>query len=265
MSANGWTLLADLHTPQGKPQAAIVLHHAMMAHRGAMHPLAVALCADGFLVLNVDARGHGASLPLPPAGDWDFDDLVVHDHPAAANFLRELAPELPLWAAGHSLGGQAALAAAALHPGLYSGLIILGSGLWGQESGLLHWRRRLLYEWGMIFVYLFGRLPTGWFGRFRDESAGYWRQTTSWIRHRAWTSRTGLDYHDAVSRLQLPVLAFRGEHDPLVRPEDQRTLVNLSTAHFFTVPGADHARLPRLAIPLLREVLRQEPDRRAPR
>ena len=251
IAAPGWSLGAKLWWPAGEPRALFVLHHAMMAHAGAMAPLAAALRARGFAAATVDARGHGHSPPLPPAGDWTFDALVSGDHPASARALRAIAPGLPLIAVGHSLGGQAALAAEATEGPLYDAILILGSGLWGQEGGLLHLQRRGLYELGLALAWPLGRLPTGWFGRWRDESYGYWRQTTGWVRSGRWLRADGLDYGAAVAELKLPIHAFLGEHDPLVRPADQRALVRAAGARFHAVPGADHNRLPRQVVSVL--------------
>lgn len=245
IAAPGWTLGARLWWPAQPPRAVFVLHHAMMAHGGSMAALGLALQGWGCAAAAVDARGHGQSPPLPPAGDWDFDALVAGDHPASAAALRALAPDRPLIAVGHSMGGQAALAAEATVGPLYDAIVVLGSGLWGQEGGLLHLQRRGLYALGLALARPLGRLPTGYIGRWKDESLGYWRQTTEWVREGSFRSAEGRDYGAAVAELKLPIHAFLGDRDPLVRPADQRALVRAPGARFHAVPGADHARLPR--------------------
>lgn len=255
LQVGGWRIHGRLLRPAGPPRAVFVLHHAMMADLGPMVPLAAALAGAGCLALAVDSRGHGQSGPLPPAGDWSFDDIARVELPAVAAALRATFPGLPLVTAGHSLGGQAALVAEAVEGPVYDAILVLGSGLWGvgpqDERGLLRLRRLGLYLLGAALCRVFGHLPVSRLGRWRDESRGYWLQTTSWVWRRAFDGLDGLDYPAAIQRLRLPILALRGDRDPLVRPVDQRALITAPGAIFVEVPGADHHRLPRLCLPAL--------------
>ncbi|MFM2247303.1 MAG: hypothetical protein RL071_3377 [Pseudomonadota bacterium] len=255
LQVGAWRLRGRLLLPTGQPRAVFVLHHAMMADLGPMMPLALALADAGCVALAVDSRGHGQSGPLPPAGDWTFDGLARDELPAVAAALRAQLPGLPLIAAGHSLGGQAALVAEAVVGPVYDAILVLGSGRWGigprDERGLLRLQRLGLYLLGAALCRIFGHLPVSRLGRWRDEARGYWLQTTGWVWRRAFDGLDGRDYAAAIAGLRLPIVALRGDRDPLVRPVDQRALITAPDAVFVEVPGADHHRLPRLCLPVL--------------
>jgi uncharacterized OsmC-like protein/pimeloyl-ACP methyl ester carboxylesterase len=110
--SNGQTLQGHLHTPVGeRPRAYALFAHCFTCtanSRAAVH-IARALAAEGIAVLRFDFTGLGAS-------DGDFADSNfssnVDDLVAAATFLADY-DRAPALLIGHSLGGTAALAAAA--------------------------------------------------------------------------------------------------------------------------------------------------------
>ncbi len=93
----------------GGLRAAIVLAHPHPQYGGTMHTKVVfhaakALARIGCAVLRFNFRGVGTS-----AGAWDEGRGEMDDFRAAAAFMRERHPDVPLWSAGMSFGAWIAL------------------------------------------------------------------------------------------------------------------------------------------------------------
>ncbi|MCJ2181864.1 dienelactone hydrolase family protein [Novosphingobium sp. 1949] len=107
----GW-----LARPEGTPRAAVVVFPTIANMIPLMEERARRLAAEGYLAMVADFYGEPvesfeASFPLGTAlrKDWAFYRARIA---AALAALRALAPELPMLAMGHCMGGQAALEAA---------------------------------------------------------------------------------------------------------------------------------------------------------
>ena len=94
-----------LHIPNNEPNAIAVIAHPLPTMGGTMDNKVVTTLCRTFVELNYVAlrfnfRGVGES-----AGNYDEGNGEVEDAIAAANFLRNTHPNLPLICAGFSFGG----------------------------------------------------------------------------------------------------------------------------------------------------------------
>jgi len=94
-------------------RAAVVLAHPHPQHGGTMNTKVVFHAAKAFtrigcMVLRFNFRGIGLS-----EGSWDEGRGEMDDFVAAAAFMRDRYPDVPLWAAGMSFGAWVALTAGA--------------------------------------------------------------------------------------------------------------------------------------------------------
>lgn len=96
------------------PEPALFLLHGLSSNARVWERMARLLAARRIVAL--DQRSHGLS--DRPASGYTLDEVVAD----AAHVIRELGLGRPL-VAGHSWGGAVALALAAAHPGLASGLV----------------------------------------------------------------------------------------------------------------------------------------------
>ena len=96
----GW-----LHRPSGKPRAALAVTHG--AGGNAESPLIVAIAEQwasaGSLVLRYNLPYRQRRPKGPPSGSAKADQAGIV---AAANYLREIAGDVPLYIAGQSYGGR---------------------------------------------------------------------------------------------------------------------------------------------------------------
>ncbi|MEM7352652.1 MAG: alpha/beta fold hydrolase [Acidobacteriota bacterium] len=120
------TLFRD---PASADDAPVVVCFAAMGVRASYYrPFAEALCRTGYDVATVDLRGLGSSSVR--AGwqcDFGYREVVELDFPAAIATVRRTLPDRPIYALGHSLGGQLACLYAAAHPGEVKGIVLVAS------------------------------------------------------------------------------------------------------------------------------------------
>jgi alpha-beta hydrolase superfamily lysophospholipase len=119
-----------------EPRWVVLLAHGHGDHSGRWERYGTRLAASGGAVLASDHRGHGLSEGRQAVID-DFDAV-------AADFLRLVeAPEyprgLPVFLAGHSMGGLVVTCAAVSAPPQMSALVVSGAriGGWGTAEQLL--------------------------------------------------------------------------------------------------------------------------------
>jgi len=106
-----------LHSPNKAPKAIAVVAHPLPTMGGTMdNKVATTLTRTfvelGYAVLRFNFRGVGASVGSYDEGNGETEDAI-----AAANFLKETYPDLPLICAGFSFGGYVqSRAASELNP-----------------------------------------------------------------------------------------------------------------------------------------------------
>ena len=224
-TADGWSLRADVHEPEGPLVGVVVLAHALMARRSEFDKpegagLGAFFASRGWCAVPFDFRAHGESGPtVREGGQHTYDDLVSGDMPAMCAFARERAGrKKPVVVLGHSLGGHVALAAqgsGAIHA---DAIVGIGSAPWLQrlEGSLGLWlaKRGLIEGLGAVSRAM-GRFPARAIGLGSDDVAGPWiRDFQRYARTDRWTSADGrVDYLEALGRVRIPVLQVVSEGD----------------------------------------------------
>lgn len=231
---DGWTLHLEEHPPRSpggsaRARAALVLSPGMMLGRRAMdrpsgRGLASHLAGRGHHVYTLDLRGHGASGPKAGEGaDWTYDDLVLHDIPAAVGAVARRHPDLPLAWVGHSLSAHAGAATLGLRRDLpLDAAVLISPVVWMRrhEPSAAWWlyKRLVLALWHGL-TRAVGHTPARRLGiGTDDEAAGYVAQFPRWARQDRWRSREDLpggplDYLEGLGRVELPVLVMNARGD----------------------------------------------------
>jgi lysophospholipase len=121
---DGTELFAVLDAPT-RPRALVVVVHGLCEHLGRYDYLAARLVAQDLAVFRFDHRGHGRSKG-PAVFYSDFNE-IVDDVAEAVAEARRLAPDLPTYLLGHSMGGYAATLFGTKYPGQVAGLVLSGA------------------------------------------------------------------------------------------------------------------------------------------
>lgn len=255
---DGWTLHLEPHLPPGPPRGAMLLGPGMMLDRRAMdRPCGRGLASyfrdRGFAAYTLDLRGKGAGTPKAAhGGQWTYDDLVLHDLPAALRKMADLHPDRPRLLLGHSLSAHVGAAAVGVRPELpVDALVLLAPVVWirRHEPSRLRWlaKRAILALWHAS-TRIVGHFPAR---RLRlgteDEPLGYVAQFPAWARENQWTHASGNpDYLSALGRVDRPVLVIAGGTDRIARPVSvqafARAMENTGLT-FRVVPRAGHMDL----------------------
>jgi len=182
--------------------------------------LAAALATRGITCRLHEWRGTGTH-PLRAGRqvDWGYRELLEEDIAGALAALRAEHPGRAVLVGGHSIGGQFAVLAAALHDGI-DGLVAVGSGVpdWRLFPAPLRW---LVGGFGYALPPL-----TRWIGhypgeglRFAGREAGQlMRDWASTVRHGHYDRLAGLpaDFSSRLRRVEAPVLGIQLAADWLV-------------------------------------------------
>ncbi|WP_441250873.1 alpha/beta hydrolase family protein [Kitasatospora sp. McL0602] len=227
-------VLAELTTPDGarltcrtlaqpdRTAPVVVVLPAMGMAARHYTPLVRALHRRGLSVVTTDLRGHGESLPTPARGvHFGYREIVEHDIGAVLRETRAAFPEAPVLLLGHSLGGQLG----AVHCGLGrirpAGVVLVASGsAWYRTFGLRAGLRRLvLSRLYVVGAALLGYWPGERLGFGGRESA---RLMRDWARQmltgRYHVRGSLVPYEQALSEVELPILAVDVENDELAPP-----------------------------------------------
>lgn len=240
------------------PAAPVVLIAPAMGMRARYYlDLVDALAVAGIHGAVAEQRGHEAVGGRRPGRGYDYGyaDLVADLDDAVTAVGREL-PGAPIVLAGHSLGGQIALACAGRHPDRVAALAFLAS----STPHWPHWGPRLRLAGHLLpaVARVVGHYPGERLGFAGRESRGVMRD---WGRL-ARTGRLVLG-EEGLPGLALPVLAISVEGDELGVPEAVDALVAKLPAatvrrEHLDVEGVDHfrwAKRPEVVVPLLADWL----------
>jgi pimeloyl-ACP methyl ester carboxylesterase len=182
--------------------------------RSAYRFMTPTLVASGFTVVTTDLRGHG---------DGDHSFSTYGDEPTAADLAALLAELGPAVIVGNSMAAGAAVIVAADHPGLASGLVLIGPFVRQPASSsppsrmllrLLMARPWAAAAWGAYLPTLYaGTLPAD-FSDYRDQVIRSIRRP-GYSRAFSLTTRTRHDHAAALlPHVNTPVLVVMGENDP---------------------------------------------------
>ncbi len=257
VDADGWALAVSEFPAHGETRGVVIAGHAMMCNRRSLdrprgQGLASTLARAGLHVYSFDARGHGASGPAPAAGgSWRYDDLIDHDLPAMARWVRRRHPDHRIGLIGHSLIGHAGLLwLGSDRAAPIDALVIYAGNLWLPqfEPNRLRWLRK----WATLCAWELMSRPLGYLPARRlrlgsdDTPLALVQDFRHWARQdRCVRRRDGFDYLAGRARVKQPVLAFVGERDSLLCvPEcNQRFLDPVPDHELRLVPQADHMSL----------------------
>ena len=161
--ADGNELSALLYTPDGvdaeHKAPGVLAVHGYINSRETQSGFAIELARRGYVVLALDQSGHGYSRPPAFANGFGGPDGLAYLRSLATVDVDNVGLE------GHSMGGWAALAAAAAYPDGYRAMVLEGSapGVFGAPAGTLEFPRNLAVVFSEFdeFSELMWGVPTG--------------------------------------------------------------------------------------------------------
>jgi predicted alpha/beta hydrolase len=215
-TSDGITLAASVFHParSGSPAAVLILNSATGVRRQFYARFAAHLASRNIAVVTYDYRGIGDSLDKPIARyeasmlDWGRRDFAAVLQRTERHFA-----SLPVFALGHSIGGQLL----GLTPDSQRLAGVIGVAAQSGYWRLFPTRRRMWLTWHIVLpslVSLFGYLP-GWAGVGTHLPGGVAREWARWCRSRDFfvdESGTPLAIHFA--DIRAPVLWYNIQRDP---------------------------------------------------
>ena len=225
-TSDGWSLRADVRSPEGALRGVAVLAHALMARRTEFYrnqaaSFATFLVDRGWRVVAFDFRGHGDSRPAArEGGAYGYDDFVARDLAAVCAFAREqTGPREPVVVVGHSLGGHAAFVAQATGAIVVDAIVGIGAAppfLRAHEPSRARWLlKRAVFASMLATARRVGRFPARALRLGSDDEALACCEDFERVaRTGRWTSRDGrTDYLAALGQVRVPVLQVVSERD----------------------------------------------------
>jgi pimeloyl-ACP methyl ester carboxylesterase len=276
---DGWRIALHRYRPTGGAtyREPVFLCHGLGSNRFDLDApgtsLARYLSRAGFDSWVVELRGGGASSRPRFYNrlrfNWNFDDYLYHDLPAALALIHKVTRESKVHWVGHSMGGMLAYAYLAVwNDTSIRSVVTAGSPAFSTiERPLLDW------VVGMrILARPINRIPNRILGRLASYAPGlalnsighllcnprnmdpravkrFLRQSledipvslveqfASWYRNKAFRLSYGtFDYREALRHIRVPVLVVAGARDWLVPPHDLRSVfeqLGSRDKHFF--------------------------------
>jgi alpha-beta hydrolase superfamily lysophospholipase len=214
------------HWPaQGAAIASLVICHGFNAHSGHYARAAEVFAQRGIAVTALDLRGRGQS-----AGERyyveAFDDYAA-DLALAVDYAQKLAPDLPLFALGHSAGGVIAVTYAIGRQASLAGLIVES---WAYRLPAPDLALQLLRGASHITPHVhvlrlkredFSRDPA-WLSVLADDP--FVRDEVQPVETVAALARAGKGLADHLDRLTLPILVLHGTADRAALPDGSQDL-----------------------------------------
>lgn len=215
---DGHLLACYRYDPPGRPIGAVVVAPAMAIAQSFYASFARWLAGQGYAVRSFDYRGTGESLAGRKRGapgtldDWcrlDYDAVLAATH---AEF-----PGLPLFAIGHSFGGQCA----PLLPSrdLLAGLVNIAVGSGAMRDNTPSIRRVAPWLWYVlvpVLCPLFGYFPGARIGVIGDVPNGAMRQWRRWCLSPDYLLGAEPAARAAYASAPFPVLALTFADDELL-------------------------------------------------
>lgn len=182
---DGYALAATVFAPHSRPKGAVLVNSAAAVPRRIYHRFATYLAEQGFAALTYDYRGTGESRPFSLRGfDARMRDWAAYDATGAIDHMREVWPNLPLSAVGHSFGGHA-VGLAPNNPELSRVLLIASTaGYWKLYSGFEKYRIYALLRAVTPLVRTLGFAPGQKLGLGEDLPKEVFLEWSRWCRMR---------------------------------------------------------------------------------
>ena len=227
-SKDGYLLTAYRFDPVVPATAVIVIASAMAVPQSFYVGFATFLAKQGFQVWTFDYRGIGESLQgsmrkvktnLIEWVEKDFDSLIC--------IAGDSIPDVPLFAIGHSFGGQVA----ALLPSRkrLTGLITIAAGSGATRHNTPQIRRRAPFLWYFLAPLLctvFGYFPGSRIGVIGNLPTGAMLQWRSWCLTSDYILTGQSGAREAYATAQFSILGLAFEDDELLLEQGVRFLHN---------------------------------------
>lgn len=206
-----------------EPRANLLMLPALGIQARLYRRLGTQLAESGIAMTALEQRGHGRSALRPSRRcDFGFREWLTADVPAALDWLRARTPKVPLFLAGHSLGGHLALMARSLYPSDVTGVILLTTATpyYGCYQGVTRLQVRILIAGVPILTALLGYYPghrLGFGGREARRLMADWLVMARENRYDA----AGMEHEDLERRVRDaggPVLSICCDRDGLAPP-----------------------------------------------
>lgn len=227
--------------PAGAPKAVVIVIHGHGDHSGGMKNITESLVKNGYIVYAYDLRGHGNSTGKRGyIRKWSEFRGDLHEFRKRVSFEN---PELPLYIAGHSIGGLITLDYSLDYSEGLSGIIAI--------SPALSYEATFIERMG---INLMGAIKPDYsinkpqFGR--KKSPNYIKFYSDGLRHNTITPGLGRGLLKAISRVQnnaqsinLPLLLQYGLEDKITPPTKLRDFFELAASsekQLFEYPFAKH-------------------------
>jgi len=225
-ASDGLELAGYRFDPPGLSKASVVIAPAMAVPQAFYANFAAWLAGQGYSVWTFDYRGTGESLRGSRRGaPGDLSDWLGKDYDAVLRSVKALYPDKPLFAVGHSFGGQCA----PLLPsrGLLSGLVNIGVGSGAMRHNTPSIRRTAPFLWYFlvpVLCPLFGYFPGASLGIIGDVPNGAMRQWRRWCLTPDYILSGEPDAREAYASATYPVLALTLADDELLLEVGSRLL-----------------------------------------
>ena len=174
--SDGTTNIIQFYLPASAPPKAVIVIFPAMGIRAAFYEnMATAFAKVQIAAALVDHRGHGNSNIRPMRGiSFGFQEIITIDYYETIVKIRETLPGVPLFLAGHSLGGKIGCLFAGRYPNLIDGLILLTacSVYYKAWQGWERWKIRLGIETINVIARILGYYPGDKVGFGGREFAG---------------------------------------------------------------------------------------------
>jgi predicted alpha/beta hydrolase len=225
-ATDGHALAAHRYEPPGPAKASVVIAPAMAISQRFYASFAKWLAARGFVAWTFDYRGTGESLRGGKRGaPGDLDAWCLRDYDGVLRAAQALHPQQPLFALGHSFGGQCA----PLLPsrGLLRGLVDIAVGSGAMRHNTPAIRRQAPLLWYLLVPLLcplFGYFPGGSIGVIGDLPTGAVRQWRRWCLDPDYILGAQPGAREAYASAQYEVLALTFPDDELLLEAGSRML-----------------------------------------
>lgn len=223
---DGYRLKAHRFDPETVPKGSVVIAAAMAVPQSFYAEFAAWLAGQGYAVWTFDYRGTGESRQGPMRGaPGDLTDWLAKDYEALLKCAAAALPQLPLFAIGHSFGGQCV----PLVPsrGLLSGLVNIAVGSGAMRHNTPSIRRVAPLLWYLLVPLLcplFGYFPGARIGLIGDVPSGAMRQWRRWCLSPDYILGGEPGARQAYASARFPVLGLTFADDEMVLESGCRLL-----------------------------------------
>ncbi|MFI5529942.1 alpha/beta fold hydrolase [Kitasatospora sp. NPDC051853] len=223
----------------GPPGRDVLLLHGLAGHAGEWDRVAAALGRERRVVA-FDQRGHGRSSRRPAEvsrAAYVADVVAVVD---------QLGLRRPLLV-GQSLGGHTAMLAAAAHPGLFGGLVLVEAGP-AAAPDVQHEIAAVLDSWPLPFASyeaaarFFGGGAVGavWADGLEPRDGGWWPRFDRDVMVASLAESARRPFWDEWAAVDCPTLLVVGQHGILPPAEVAGMLRRRPATTAVSIPGAGH-------------------------